>query len=598
MSLSIPTLLCILGGIGWVAGAPSAPPAPAYAGFVSLPSSPKIHFRHIGTTSAATEYAHLAIPIDLFELQRDIKTLKDAIYNTFPRNADKIPASDTLANIEDRLDSLISVARPPAAANREKRFIVTASIIVATFLGTVSLGASIYNHVELTQMGRRVDNLDRSLEDDISETELMLAAAKDTNHLIQLLATTQLRNTHVATRMHWLGHAATRLEQQVNTAERAITSALGGRLDVVTLSMIKIDKSLSGLRSYASSAGLTLVSEEPHDLLNVPASLTSSPTGVNILAHVPLYRNGTLMEVFQHVPLPMPAGHGLYFWLRTDDDIIAITHDNKAFKTTNMVELLADCTKLGKFYACPRGNTARTNNNATAQKNDPARCLLALFTEDHRAAAVSCEKEFTKPRPEVFQTSARSFSTFGSTTGNISCRGSPIQSAFVTHDFGSIALPSGCHATSDAFLLSSSDAAFTRHEAAWGHRATLSTTTTTMLEDIDTKTLKTLISDSNHILSNMSRISFATARHYLDKVQGPHHWANPDSWLLYGLLPLCCAITFLNLLFTCIRVSPNKQLPAPVAIVNTPLATAPTVITPPPYKTVALPSGNHPLAIP
>ena len=67
------------------------PASSDFAGFAETSSNPKIHFRKLGTTSAATEYAHLKIPFNLTQIQ-DLLDTADAHAHHAPHPQAIIPS--------------------------------------------------------------------------------------------------------------------------------------------------------------------------------------------------------------------------------------------------------------------------------------------------------------------------------------------------------------------------------------------------------------------------------------------------------------------------------------------------------------------------
>ena len=160
---------------------------------------------------------------------------------------------------------------------------------------------------------------------------------------------------------------------------------------------------------------------------------------------MPLVRKNSLMDIFQHTPLPMPAGNGLYVSIASPHDTIAISPNLDRFFLTDSVSLHLDCTCFGEFFACPRGNVARKAATAQDFTDDPAACLLALFKADHRRASTMCAKHFVRPAPTVYQISARRFVTYGATSGTLYCRDSTFMTEFQTKEFGMITLRRSLH---------------------------------------------------------------------------------------------------------------------------------------------------------
>ena len=146
------------------------------------------------------------------------------------------------------------------------------------------------------------------------------------------------------------------------------------------------------------------MTENLNELLHVPTSITQSEAGFSLIAHVPLIDPTSTMIVYQHMRLTMPAGEGFFYQLETDTAVIAIHPEEYRFKEMSMVELMADCIKLGNFYACPRGDAARKPKTTGFTKDDPGLCLFGIFTGTTEMAATSCNRHIINPGPIAVQT--------------------------------------------------------------------------------------------------------------------------------------------------------------------------------------------------
>ena len=131
----------------------------------------------------------------------------------------------------------------------------------------------------------------------------------------------------------------------MDAAEQAATAAANGIFDVSTLQSIHAEDTARKIQKFARTAKLEVVGQLPRDLLHAPTSLAASRTGFLVIAHVPLVKQGSLMGIFQHTPLPMPADGNLFVSIDTHHDTIAISPDLKNFFLTNPASLQLDCTK-------------------------------------------------------------------------------------------------------------------------------------------------------------------------------------------------------------------------------------------------------------
>ena len=547
----------------WQEGRPASSD---FAGFAETSSNPKIHFRKLGTTSAATEYAHLKIPFNLTQIQALLDTA-DAhahhatVYDKANGDTDFATHHTTSLWQEERIESLrrrliklqqVSIPPPKYARLQKRELFTVLAIIAAAATAGAALTVGVYTQLEVDSLNTKMEDLATAELEKMEQIRRLHAGTLDISVATHTLARVMKQNTAPQYKLLWLTKVLDIVAHHIQLSEQALRTALASRLDISVLQGLNLTDIIADLDDHAQTHRLRLISQSGHDFLHLPTSLSASKDGFAIITHIPLIREGSLMQVYQHIPLPMPVNDDLYLTLSTSHDILAVNDDRTAYIVSNVAQLSADCTRLGSFYACPRGNGARRHSASRAsRKDDPAGCLFALFTQDHDAADTSCIKSFVVPGPDVYQISARTFITYGQTTGTIDCRDSPISGQFSTTGYGSITLPPGCTATSDEFILSSSDSAYTREEDAWETSAQLQVNASFFLDnDLDHGQLAKLVKDTSNIMSNMSRISFDTARYHLDKVVRKSHFHIWDMVAPYAS-PSALAMAGLNLIFSC-----------------------------------------------
>ena len=108
------------------------------------------------------------------------------------------------------------------------------------------------------------------------------------------------------------------------------------------------------------------------------------------------------------------------------------------------------------------------------------------------------------------------------------CRGSTYKTEFRTRNYGVIYLPPGCSVDAEAFTLSSSDAAYTREEEAWGFSASFNVSLDFFAEGINTTAFSALINDSQKTAEESQKVSFDQAKQMLHAAsQSP---TLPFSW--------------------------------------------------------------------
>ena len=125
----------------------------------------------------------------------------------------------------------------------------------------------------------------------------------------------------------------------MTTAENTAQAAARGHFDLAALQTINAEDTARQVQKFARTANLEPVGQLPQDLLHAPTSLAATTDGFLVVAHVPLVKKNSLMGIFQHMPLPMPAGDGLYISIASVRDTIAISPDLERFFLTDQITL-------------------------------------------------------------------------------------------------------------------------------------------------------------------------------------------------------------------------------------------------------------------
>ena len=461
--------------------------------------------------------------------------------------------------------------------HRGKRFVITA---IAAGLAAISLGASIYTALETSTLAARTNSLKSAQLSEVLQMEHLALRSTNLDEVVWATQEVLARNVEASAELFWISNALTHLKDNIEIAERAFSAGSAGRLDIATLRGIDLTKTFSEVGEYANTNGKTLISHEPTHLLNLPTTISSHENGFKVFTHIPIVDPATVLTLFQHTPLPIRAAPGVFFSLSTQADSIAISEDEQLFRVTTMMELLADCTKIGDFFACPRGNAARRLSPNITAAQDPGLCLHGLLTNHADRVHASCDMDFVRPGPAVYQTSARAFATYGRTSGNITCR-SGTATTFTTTDFGSIHLPPGCSATTDRFQLSSSDSAYTRDEQAWVGTSPTSLNTSVILRHFNVDELHRLSTLTRSIGDDLKKISFSEAKRILGQ---PHPFVAPFLHPSFGLAAMAGYIALawhIISFFLHRRTTGLAPIDPPPAY---PSASAPTTIPVPDFK--------------
>ena len=186
--------------------------------------------------------------------------------------------------------------------------------------------------------------------------------------------------------------------------------------------------------------------------------------------------------------MPLPIDDRVFLTVDSSYDTIAISPDAHKYRLPTITDLVAECFRLGNFYACSRGNNTlhAPLDTGVDKSDDPAVCLWALVRGWGDVAGKTCRKSLVNPGTAVVQISAQIFFTYGQMRGHLKCRlPKNIVMPFATQRFGTFHLPPGCSAISELFSLHSSNSAYTRPEEEWTMVSAISINTLQMLDGMD-----------------------------------------------------------------------------------------------------------------
>ena len=544
-----------------------------YVGFKDRPNTPETHFKFLGTTAVNTEFAHLTFRYDLDHIFNTVNNIIISLADTRNSAPHTVPHEEFIvlhthyALQRDRISRMFDYAAPSMIPRRRtKRFacagvciaIAAGAAAAATLTSTAGLGLAIYNKVEADNMAARISNVAAAMAEEFVRLDETVHGALDLDTIAEAATKIAAKNIRHRSRVFWFQMSLTRVTAIIDGIENALRSGRSNRLDPSIINHSNITGVFKHLRRYAQKNNLKLISDDAHDLLHLPATLTGTTNGFNILTHFPLVRPDSILDIYQHIRLPIPVGAGMFLSLESEHDTIAISPDQQTFRLTSTTELSTDCSLLGTFYACPRGNSARHPPSTPPQSPslDPALCLWGLFTGHTVTVNMACEKTLTRPTAEAVQLSARTFVTFGEAHGTITCRDHRgITMPFITKAYGSFVLPAGCRATSPNFTLASSDARFTRTEGAWTRATPIPTNVTQFMDGIRQDEMDTLLHALQNTRHNLTKISLDEARRHLQVSRQlsefhPFQWSWPHLFPSLSLSSITFMLTVGHILYT------------------------------------------------
>ena len=163
---------------------------PTFAGFIERKDLPRVQFRRLGITSAATEFGHIIVDFDLTVLTLTLTKLKKImpkkdtpLYGRHPHHSFRFESLHRQVNdLYDRL-AIVRLAGSTAAKQaeggitRSKRFAF--SIGVVAVIALTALTAGLFAAAEVKTMRNKVKSTGEAQEEQLQLIEKMLDVSKD-----------------------------------------------------------------------------------------------------------------------------------------------------------------------------------------------------------------------------------------------------------------------------------------------------------------------------------------------------------------------------------------------------------------------------------
>ena len=176
---------------------------PDLVGYTSTADTPDFHFRRLGTTSAATEFAQVTVKFDLNKLHRHITaistTVREAATLTPEEQSQEIhmyqQLDSELRSLRERVEYIFHLVETnqEQAIHRPKRFIFT--VAFAILASAIAVGASVYTAVEVNKLSETVENIKTAGLSAIDKNIKTLIASRDLASIVE--ATVSIANQEV-----------------------------------------------------------------------------------------------------------------------------------------------------------------------------------------------------------------------------------------------------------------------------------------------------------------------------------------------------------------------------------------------------------------
>jgi hypothetical protein len=319
-----------------------------------------------------------------------------------PGSAESI-ARHQLANIKrvkSRAQAILSFKKPlNDAHHRSKRFIFFTALFIASLVVAASSTAmGLYSTIELQSVKaeafaqgnvlEEVTNATTTIEDQITETQDALDNTR--THLDH--AATAILLQDVAMAIHTI-------EAKVSDMENILAASMAGRIAPAALADRDLNAALHHMSRTASRIQHTILLRFPSDFLQCSCSFIMTEHGFELVAHVPIAPEDTIMNVYQYTPMPMPVHTNFYATVNSPTTIIAVNAEEDKFRSISQATL-ATCRRIGTVFQCDKFNVVRRAQQLVPKAIDDEMCLFSLFRRKLDHARDTCNWRLTA-RPET-----------------------------------------------------------------------------------------------------------------------------------------------------------------------------------------------------
>ncbi len=357
-----------------------------------------IHFKRLGQVIGSLSYGHLRLDMNTTSI---IHTIEQ--YCTF-RFEDKVPHKKIgIKNFASSLQNLLNNQCRTLRNDYKETLKIYVNKFNSRFvrglslsrperqaglllLGVVAIGSYLFSHSQLLSLSQGANaHTVRVLQEHETRLTVNTRSIKILNETVSdllkavLSVEDELRATEAAFRFH----------VSYEAVEREVGRIMGG---LHALADHQLSPSLAHTKSLAEATvdlkhelalrQLQLLIDRVEDLYHMDVSFISFQNGsLVIFVHVPAYREGTLLDLYQIVPTPLAIGKSKYLLPKPEGEILAVSPARNLFRIMSLADL-ARCRSLRSVYYCEGQNYY--------DKRAKASCLVGLFLNDGPQILNSC----------------------------------------------------------------------------------------------------------------------------------------------------------------------------------------------------------------
>ena len=416
--------------------------------------------------------------------------------------------------LKRRAQFLLDIQQPfyPAEeashGQRNKRFVATLIFFAISAIAATAMGA--YTVHELTKIDQEAVKRDQVIRNTFSYADHNAAKADILKGLIDStadLATTNHILTKDAEMMKREDAAINLAQSHIADMENIVTAALNQKLHPAAIEGANTNTVVQELKKASEAKGYSPLITRVTNLLQCRMSFIMDPKGMSRLVHVPTAPRRAFLEIYRFVPLPIPVHQKYHSLVDVKETLIAISSDDSVFRTFSPQEL-AECNKIGLFFACDKANVVRRKPEVIPSVKDDGMCMFALFLQKYEAATRVCNFKLQEAPPTVRQVSQTHFVSYNGAQhqGRITCSEKSVKprSTFSANFITEVDLEPGCTATTDTHIFTAPNNGKVRD---WTVKYTIPPLSINLGTDIDFDKFHQMRQQADHKLAKVSSFS-------------------------------------------------------------------------------------------
>ena len=205
-------------------------------------------------------------------------------------------------------------------------------------------------------------------------------------------------------------------EMEMHRRINGLDNVLHQRLSPQLINTTILEDGLQALADRAGKQDFQSPVSKLAQLYQLPTSFLGSETGiVNIFIHVPLVRTGSVLQLYEYLPMPIAIRNSyLSIQVEPETRLLAVNPEKTGMLLLDP-ETLESCYHIGELYIC--------KNTNYLLRDFAAYCITNLFLGDTDQASKVCTTKVMPQRVVVMQTDAEEFFVFHPETMslNIDC---------------------------------------------------------------------------------------------------------------------------------------------------------------------------------